>query len=99
MKHGFIVHIALAVAVSALAHSLWVQWQAPARADEALRRREAELVRKAAPHVAEACVNMLPSFDEAGFQPATIEDLLRPVSEVISRFAEPQVEATAEPTR
>jgi len=95
MKDRVLNIVSLALAAGALGHSFWLQQRAPALADEALRRREAELVRAAAPKVSQVCQDMLgASFQPATFHPSTFEELARPlvaiVTQMSTRTDEPQ---------
>ena len=95
MKDRLLTFFALTVAVVALGHSVWLQGRATTLADEALRRREAEIVRAAAPKVSIMCQDMLgPSFQPASFHPTTLEELVRPLIVIVTKMttetAEPQ---------
>ena len=95
MKDRLLTFLALTVAAVALGHSVWLQCRATALADEALTRREAEIVRAAAPKVSIFCQDLLgDSFQPATFHPTTLEELARPliaiVTKMTSQTPEPQ---------
>jgi hypothetical protein len=98
MKDRVLSVLSLAVAVAALGHSFWLQHRAAADADEALRRREAELVRAAAPKVSQVCQDMLGlSFQPATFHPTTLEELARPLEVIVTRMSTPTDEPQPAP--
>ncbi len=88
MKDRLLTVLSLLVAVAALGHSFWLQHHTAAHADEALRRREAELVRAAAPKVSQVCQDMLgASFQPANFHPTTLEELARPLTVIVTQMS------------
>lgn len=99
MKDRLITLISLCIAVAALGHSIWLQQHAASLADDALRRREATIVRAAAPKFAPMYQDMLgESFQPANFHPTTIEELASPLIKIINMMngetKEPQPETT-----
>ena len=87
MKDRTLTILSLVFAAGALAHSIWLQQHADSLATEALRRREIELVRAAAPKFATAYQEMSrTTFDAASFHPTTIEELARPLIGILNNF-------------
>ena len=85
MKDRLITLVSLSIAVAALGHSIWLQRNAASLADDALRRREAAIVRAATPKIALICQDMLgESFQPASFHPTTIEELALPLIKIIN---------------
>jgi uncharacterized protein (UPF0210 family) len=87
MKSPLVSLVSLVVALSALAHSLWLQSRADAIAMQALRQREAEIVHAAAPNIAELIHDMTSTtkkpFNAASFHPTTIEELVVPLTQIM----------------
>lgn len=86
MNERRITLLALILAVAALGHSLWLQSRAEKLADEALRRRERELVEKAAPKVRLIAFSQRGMGDPKKFNPTTIEELFKPFADLISNM-------------
>lgn len=93
MNNRLLSVLSLVLAVAALGHSFWLRHHVASHADDALRRREAALVRAAAPKVSEVCQDLLgESFKAASFHPTTLEELARPLV-VIATQMSPQTRA------
>ena len=88
MKDRQLTVLSLIIAVAALGHSFWLQHRGAAHAEEALSRRESELVRAAAPKVSQVCQEMLgASFQPESFHPTTFEELMRPIVVVVTQMS------------
>ena len=88
--------LSLALSVAALAYAAWVHQRAEALADEALRRRETELVRAWAPKFDQVNRDMFPDIQSRPKSPTTLVELLNPLVLLMERVGE-QTEGTNSP--
>jgi hypothetical protein len=88
MKDRALTILSLTIAIAALAHSVWLQQRAHGLARDALRERESEIVRAAAPQMARVYRDMMgQEADATTFQPTTLEELGRPLIRIITNMA------------
>ncbi len=90
MKDRTLAIVAFAISIAALSYCGWLHRHSQAMAIEALRQRESELVRNATPRFRDLYADMMmgsSAFNGGGFNPTTLEELLRPAGEIAKRMA------------
>jgi hypothetical protein len=88
MKSRLPAVLALALALVALGHSIWLQRHAEVIAQNALLKREQEFVRSVAPDMRQVYQEMIgPSFSASTFHPTTLEELVRPFTSVLEKMS------------
>jgi hypothetical protein len=91
MKDRTLVFFSLILSVVTLGYAAWIHQNAGRAAKEALRLRELELVTAYAPKMMEIHAGMTGSPMATPYHPQTIEELLQPLCEVISKFTVPEL--------
>lgn len=89
MKDRTLIYLSLLLSVTAIGYAAWIHAHADAMAVEALRRREVEFVTHYAPHMAQVYSSMGASTNAYASPPRTMEELLRPMVEMMERLGGP----------
>jgi hypothetical protein len=92
MKDRTLIYLSLALSVAALAYAGWVRQHAAQMATDALRKRELEFVTSYTPKLKEFYAGMTGLTNVYPSDPKTIEELFRPMVEMMNRLG-----GTAEP--
>jgi hypothetical protein len=79
--------ISIALAVAAVIYTAWLHRHADALAQDAVRKREAELAAHWAPTVRKMCEEMLGT-NALAADPRTLEDLSRPLTLMLDQLGE-----------
>ena len=87
MKDRTLIGIALALAIAAIGYAAWLHSQIDALVEDAVRKREAELVVHWAPTVRKMSEDMLGT-NALTADPRTLEDLSRPITLMLDRLGE-----------
>jgi hypothetical protein len=86
MKDRILIYVSLILSLTALAYAAWVHHQgSEVLAMQALRRREAELVRHWAPNLNTAYRDMLPDYKAVATNATTLEELLAPLVKMMEQ--------------
>jgi hypothetical protein len=86
MKDRPLIYLSLAVSIAALAYAIWVHRHAEQTAAEALRKRELEFVTHYTSKMTQVYSDMGGYTNVFATPPKTIEELLRPMVEMMNRM-------------
>lgn len=86
MKDRTLIWLSLALSIAALGYAIWVHRHAEQMATEALRKRELEFVTSYTPKMREVYSGMTGHTNVYASDPKTIEELFRPMVEMMNRL-------------
>lgn len=86
MKDRPLIYLSLAFSIAALAYAIWVHRHAEQMATEALRKREVEFVALYTPKMTQVYSDMGGYTNVFATPPKTIEELFRPMVEMMNRL-------------
>jgi hypothetical protein len=89
MKDRILILISLLVSAVSLGYAAWIHQNANRAAENALRKRELEIVKAWAPKFQAIHLAMTESPMASDYDPKTIEELLQPLAEIVAKFGEP----------
>jgi hypothetical protein len=86
MKDRPLIYLSLALSIAALAYAVWVHQHAEQMATDALHKRELEFVIRYTPKMREVYSGMTGHTNVYPSDPKTIEELFRPMAEMMNRL-------------
>jgi hypothetical protein len=87
MKDRKLIYLSMALSVASLAYAIWLHQHAEQMATDALHKREREFVTNFTPRMREVYAGMTGQANVYASEPKTIEELFRPMVEMMKQFA------------